>query len=835
MGLSINFQAHTALCAACLCLTSLQPAHGQDDCAPFQTNRADLLEGASHVQVVDFDADGILDLVAVSTPNLVQIIKGRPDGSYEQQAVIETGEGPSRVHVHDFNADTTLDILVIGFRANNSRVHLNNGDGTFQQQTIPVVGYQYVRGSIEADIDNDGDPDYVALYSSSPSTIATFLNNGDGTFEVRPRSTYEYAPAYAVSDLNNDGIMDLVAASYRDDVITVYHGSGNGAFTAMPSIHVGSYTPRHFEAADLNNDDYTDLAVVTTYGIQLLFGDAQGELSNDGTISAPTGYRSQAAAHHAFKSGPANLVVVGQNQPGVAYFQNDGLGAFTLSQTVPLDWNPTMLKLADLDQDEDQDVIAIDVFTEQAAIMAWDEHTSSLQLVGQYQVGRNPAEIIIKDMNSDSRPDVVIHNTTGDDVSILFNEGQMQFSEDPLPPTIQLEGRPVAILTHDFDQDNREDLAVVTGDPNQLLIIRRDSGAVFETIHTADLSAYPNDAIVTDIDQDGHDDVVCMTGQDKLEILYGPEYDNPQSINAANYSYGFTLIDINGDGLDDFYTHQERFLINEGNREYTPLELNLYEGITQTYGAVAFDADMDGDQDIALYLESAPQRPQGSGDHDQGVYLYTNDSGTFSLERRTQLGNSQSELTDHAKIDANQDGITDLVISSGRGHPTQVYLGNGDATFTPITVAAHLQLEPSSIADVNADDLPDIIAARPGNDDVIIVLADPNGGYQSPISIDTGQTPIATVAHDADGDGDSDIISADNPDRTLSIVRNLCQSGPGECLADTDMNGFLSNQDVLLFLQWYTSADPRADLNQDQIINFYDIPAFILLYQAGCS
>jgi len=835
MGLSISYQAHTALCAAFLCFMSAQPAHGQDDCAPFQSNRADLLEDTSHVQVVDFDADGILDLVAVAPPNLVQIVKGLQDGSYEQLTIIETGEEPRRVHVHDFNADSTLDILVIGSRANNSRVHLNNGDGTFQQQTIPVIGYEYLRGSIEADFDNDGDPDYAALYSSSPSTIAIFLNNGDGTFQVRPRTTYEYAPAFSVSDLNNDGIMDLVAASYRDERLTVYHGSGNGAFTAAPSVPLGRYTPRHLEAADLNNDQYKDLAVVSRDGVQLLFGDAQGELSNDGTLSTPIGFRSQAAAHHAFKSGPANLILVGDDQPGVAYFQNDGLGGFTLAQTVPLDWNPTSLKLADLDQDKDQDVVVIDVFTDQAAIMEWDEHTSSLQLVGEYQVGGHPAEIIVKDINNDSHPDVLVHNSTGGDVSFLINQGQMQFRQNPLPPTIQLEGRPTAILAHDFDHDNREDLAVVTGNPSQLLIIRRGSGAVFETIHTADLSAYPNSAIVTDIDHDGFSDVVCMTGQRSLEILYGPSYDNPQLIDAGDYTFGFSLIDLNGDGLNDFYTHQERFLINEGDREYTPLELNLYEGITQTYGAVVFDADMDGDQDMALYLESIPQRPQEGGNHDQGVYLYTNDSGTFSLDRRTPLGTSQSELTDHAKVDANQDGITDLVISSGQGQSTQIYLGNGDATFTPITVAEHIELLPTSIADVNADSLPDIIAARPRNDDVVIVLADPDGGYRSPIGIDTGLTPLSTVAHDADGDGDTDIITADNEDRTLSIVRNLCQSKPGECLADTDMNGFLSNHDVLLFLQWFTGADPRADLNQDQIVNFYDIPAFILLYQAGCS
>lgn len=64
----------------------------------------------------------------------------------------------------------------------------------------------------------------------------------------------------------------------------------------------------------------------------------------------------------------------------------------------------------------------------------------------------------------------------------------------------------------------------------------------------------------------------------------------------------------------------------------------------------------------------------------------------------------------------------------------------------------------------------------------------------------------------------------------LTLDRNQCVT----CPIDLNDDGVLNFFDVARFIEAYTNEDPAADLNNDNLFNFFDISAFLVAYQAGC-
>jgi hypothetical protein len=89
------------------------------------------------VAVGDFNGDGIPDM-AVTSYNVVNILLGKGDGTFQAPVGYGAGSSAYAVAVGDFNGDGKLDLVVTdAFSASNIVVLMGNGDGTFQ----PAVGY----------------------------------------------------------------------------------------------------------------------------------------------------------------------------------------------------------------------------------------------------------------------------------------------------------------------------------------------------------------------------------------------------------------------------------------------------------------------------------------------------------------------------------------------------------------------------------------------------------------------------------------------------------------------------------------------------------------------
>jgi len=112
------------------------------------------------------------------------------------------------------------------------------------------------------------------------------MGNGDGTFNsafnyntgVHPRSV-------AIADLNNDNYPDLAVANSDHDSVSIFFGNGDGFFSAPSDFATGD-SPQSVAAADLNNDNNLDLITANFWSdnVSVMMG------NGDGTFNAPSNF-----------------------------------------------------------------------------------------------------------------------------------------------------------------------------------------------------------------------------------------------------------------------------------------------------------------------------------------------------------------------------------------------------------------------------------------------------------------------------------------------------------------------------------------------------------------
>ncbi|MBL90870.1 MAG: hypothetical protein CMH56_03550 [Myxococcales bacterium] len=216
-------------------------------------------DGAYDVQIADINADGALDVLAVSqkddrvswyendgagTPSFMR----RPVNSADEDgnsanSTNGDADGARSVFPIDVNGDGNMDLLVASF--NDDKVTWYRHNGGESPSFTPVVinnadvdGNAGINGNVDgashavgADIDGDGDIDIVSA-SNNDDQVAWFenVNNEDFEFHVITQGA-RGAQALAVADLDKDGDVDILVASYYDDTIVWLDNDGTGQFT----------------------------------------------------------------------------------------------------------------------------------------------------------------------------------------------------------------------------------------------------------------------------------------------------------------------------------------------------------------------------------------------------------------------------------------------------------------------------------------------------------------------------------------------------------------------------------------------------------------------------
>ncbi len=141
----------------------------------------------------------------------------------------------------DYDLDGDLDLAVAGWLGGN-RLYQNNGDGTFTDVTVAAIDSDMgaVRGFAPQFVDMDGDRYPEILWVADFYTSRYLVNNGDGTFTDQTASSGTGLDSNGMGntfgDLNNDGLMDWYVTSRINADQT--SGSGNMFYRATGVDHV---------------------------------------------------------------------------------------------------------------------------------------------------------------------------------------------------------------------------------------------------------------------------------------------------------------------------------------------------------------------------------------------------------------------------------------------------------------------------------------------------------------------------------------------------------------------------------------------------------------------
>jgi hypothetical protein len=402
-----SFAATLGIAAAVLA-ASIIPAEAQSPTSPYPTG-----EWPESLAVGDFDGNGTLDLAVTNLgSDNVSVLLGFGDGTFAAAQSYLSGIMPTSVATADFTGDGILDLAVSNFHTyvppppdpdnpppDNIRERDGEyvfflpgiGDGTFERVTnrlpdpnmpedhhfeVQVQGRPW---SIAAgDLDGNGTPDLAVTHLDSDSVSAILLSPElfqKGYVEVGAdvrRLTAGDGPTYvAVSDVDDDDALDLVAANRFSDDVSVLLGAGDGTFADQQRFAAGNW-PSSIAVSDFDGNGTLDLAVTN------------------------------------FWSGDVSML------PGA------GDGTFADQQRVALgDW-PSSVAVADFDGNSTADLTV-------ASFGYGNGHVSMLLGLGDgtfadqqlLESGSGPRAVTVADFDDNGTPDIAIANSRSDNVSVV--------------------------------------------------------------------------------------------------------------------------------------------------------------------------------------------------------------------------------------------------------------------------------------------------------------------------------------------------------------------------------------------------------------------------------
>jgi hypothetical protein len=351
--------------------------------------------------------------------------------------------------------------------------------------------------------------------------------------------------------------------------------------------------------------------------------------------------------------------------PGVPYFTN----AF-----------PVHVQVADFDRDGALDFVTADSGVPTISVLRGNgDGTFQPRVI----LGTGPAgttqttNVAVGDLNADGNPDILSANNGGagsGTLSVLLGVGNGTF----LAPQHYAAGSgltgPGALAVADMDGDGDADVVRTNnGTPDVVAIFLGNGDGTLATTPLTTAITDPSDVAVAELSGDGIPDVVVGGGGQSVAFFAG-----------------------NGDGT-----------LAAPSALATP-------GTVATAVATG-DLDADGDLDVVASNGSSTT---------ESVFL-GNGNGMFAAQQTYPVTGSPIAMT---VADLNGDGFDDVITGGLNSGFVHVLLAEGNGTLLPEQVfdadnsPGTSQLFAVAVADLNEDDLPDVLAVGRNSSQVFVLL-----------------------------------------------------------------------------------------------------------------
>jgi hypothetical protein len=680
----------------------------------------------------------------------------------------------------DADGDGDIDLAQVGW---GNALWRNDGPGRLMLADAgefddATTASNYTLAAFDAD--GDGDID-LATTRRDLSRAVLFLNNDSGAFSLADAGDLDDAPSnvqhLAAFDADGDGDGDLAVVDYMGGISGMHINDGTGRFSRMNGGILSQIASANDLAPfDADGDGDIDLAVAQPDRGLLMMNDGTGLLS--GGYAGDFGWNSR----DLFDIEPVDVdgdhdidlaAALGAYSPRYnLIYKNNGAGSFTITDSGAFDdhrHRSNSVTALDVDSDGDMDLaVGNGGYAEEE-----EERNNGLFLndgTGRFTVGpeghfqqkRQPtAQVMSFDSNGDARPELAVLNWAGP--SWLYRARGGGVLEQVEAGDFDDSAESSVAITLDANGDGLADVALARWGKNELLLGSVDGELI--PAPAGDFTARADDTralIAGDFDRDG--DVDLAEGN----------FDAPNALYLNNGAGLFTRIDAGG--FDD--------------------------QIRSTLSLAALDADRDGDVDVAV------------GGLNQRSLLFSNDgAGRLNQVESGQFDDEIVRAHAIEAFDADVDGDIDLAQANNRdaaGTPTrnQLFLNNGAGVFTVTEAgdfddpaATQWQIRDLAVFDLDDDGDQDLVQAAFG--DEVIYHNDGAGRFSSffvpGLSDGSGYTN-SLLPVDIDDDGDIDLVVDE-----LGLFVNDGAGG----LANTNTGDFPSQANTLAALD----ADRDGDLD----------------------
>lgn len=223
---------------------------------------------------VDINNDGWLDYFITNDDGPSRIYLNDKNGNLILTPVIDfmkgdttDGSGNYGSVWTDVNGDFLPDLCISKCRANVSRtddprrinrLYINQGNGIFSEKGAEFGLNSGEQSWVTAfgDLDNDGDQDAFLVNHYAPHVLLENVANQKFIPVPNGPSISSFGFQAITSDLDNDGLLDIIIAGVEG--VIILHNQGNLSFKIIKDA-LGPNLPRSITVGDLNDDGFPDI------------------------------------------------------------------------------------------------------------------------------------------------------------------------------------------------------------------------------------------------------------------------------------------------------------------------------------------------------------------------------------------------------------------------------------------------------------------------------------------------------------------------------------------------------------------------------------------------
>jgi hypothetical protein len=435
---------------------------------------------------IDFNGDGSWGGAGEQIAVSYEVVDGDNVVTFNVPANVVAGTVVARFRLSTAGALRPVGAALDGEVEDHLLVIASPGSATGEFQIGATVGSapqinSAAQSIYVADIDGDGDADYLATNSGGPVRLAWYENLGDGAFLMHVRGLLNAPTVWNARPLDLDGDGDVDFALVVSNGIGWLENDGSQNFTYRAATSAGNNFSGVVDFADVDGDGDLDalagIASISESSLQILINDGQQRFTAGAKLTTLTVGVSAVRAADVDGDGDVDFAAAfegGGSTGGIAWYENAGSSWIfhDVSGIAPSDPRRAGRDVVPIDFDLDGDVdlvasaysanlqLSLDVYRNDGNENFVRETLATIpSSVDAYSSQARGSRLQVADLDGDGDYDAA--TAAGRNVRVYLNEGQAGFVQATYHQFISTAAATLAV--GDLDGDGRLELIAANG------------------------------------------------------------------------------------------------------------------------------------------------------------------------------------------------------------------------------------------------------------------------------------------------------------------------------------------------------------------------------------